>query len=539
MPGLADFIDSLLRGVLLASLALTFGGVAWGVWGLRAWKPEATQSGVVHRCAIILGSSALVAAGCQATLLGLLFRRLTDALGPGVVEDFLATGQFAAGAARTVLALAVAAMAGWLARRPARPAGWVILGALSLVLAVIGGVMSHAWARLHYRALFTTLTILHQLGGLVWAGALVHLASLWPLARRNRVVASIWPEFAVRFSRLAIASVLLLVLAGAPLAWMYAGSAASLLGTGFGSLILAKCLLLSAALLLGAFNFAAARAHGGRSSSLSPRAQIPYLVEAEAIILGMVLFAAVALSAQPPGADLSAAERAEIGEVAEVFRPKLPSLRTPSLEDVHRKSSAAHERSREAYLWSNFSHNVAGLILLPMSLVALVGSVRRAQWAKHWPLGFLALAAFVYLRAAASDEIWPFGGFALSDLDAETLQHLLAAVLVLALGLFECWARSNESRAVWSYVFPLFAIAGGALLLTHSHTALEPKPTFLVQVTHSAIGTLAGLVAAGRWLELRLPPPGGQVAGAIAGSAMVAIALVLVFYREANVVIPE
>ena len=78
---------------------------------------------------------------------------------------------------------------------------------------------------------------------------------------------------------------------------------------------------------------------------------------------------------------------------------------------------------------------------------------------------------------------------------------------------------------------------GGILLLTHSHTAFQPKASFLVQVTHATMGGLAAVVAAGRWLELRLAPPAGRVAGGAAALAMLIIALILVFYREANVVI--
>jgi len=45
-------------------------------------------------------------------------------------------------------------------------------------------------------------------------------------------------------------------------------------------------------------------------------------------------------------------------------------------------------------------------------------------------------------------------------------------------------------------------------------------------------------MVAARWLELRLHPPAREVAGAAASAAMLAIALILLFYREANVVIP-
>ena len=43
---------------------------------------------------------------------------------------------------------------------------------------------------------------------------------------------------------------------------------------------------------------------------------------------------------------------------------------------------------------------------------------------------------------------------------------------------------------------------------------------------------------AGRWLELRLAPPVARLAGVAATVAMLMIALVLVFYREANLLIP-
>jgi putative copper resistance protein D len=72
------------------------------------------------------------------------------------------------------------------------------------------------------------------------------------------------------------------------------------------------------------------------------------------------------------------------------------------------------------------------------------------------------------------------------------------------------------------------------LLLTHSHVAFQSKASFLVQVTHSTMGALAALLAAARWLELRLGPPASRWAGVAASLAMAGISLVLVFYREAN-----
>jgi hypothetical protein len=53
------------------------------------------------------------------------------------------------------------------------------------------------------------------------------------------------------------------------------------------------------------------------------------------------------------------------------------------------------------------------------------------------------------------------------------------------------------------------------------------------------MGALAVLMAAARWLELRLASPAARLAGTASTLALLLIALVLVFYREANVVLPD
>lgn len=535
------FFESLLHGLLLVGLALSLGGVGWGLWGLRAWRPGAPRSGV-RRCLTLLGTGALMLALCQAAILCLKTWSLSRSLGVPMVGDFLVTAYFIAGAARTLLALGLAAACWWISREPARLGRWAALTITAALLAASGGWMTHASGRLEGRGLLMGLSVLHQVGAALWIGGLIQLASIWPLARRDPAVESAWPELVQRFSKLAMVSVLALVVGAAPLAWIYVGSLGNLIGTSYGSLVLFKSMLFGAALLLAACGFAAVHSRRQRAPASTLRTRVPYLAEAEAIVVVMILFTAAALSDQPPSADLQPADRATVGEVADVFRPKLPSLQTPSLEAMRleRGRPDGGERSRDAYLWSNFSHNGAGLILLLIGLFALAGSLRKAAWERYWPLGFVVMAAFVYLRAAANDGVWPFGPTSLLALDAEALQHFLAAFLVLALGLFEWRARSaGLRRDLFRCLFPALAMAGGVLLLMHSHTAFETKPSFLVQVTHTSIGALAGLMAAARWLELRLDPATGRVAGVVAAGAMVAIALVLVFYREANVVIPD
>jgi len=540
MLALADFMDSLLRGAVLASLALVLGSVAWALWVLRVPR-ERPPALATDRCLTLLGTGGVALALGQICLLALKARVLSESLGRSALGDFADTTHFHAGAARVLLALAVAGAAVALRRRPGGRGRWTLMVALAGLLAASGAWLTHAAGRLEDRPLLMTLTLLHQASAAIWVGGLMQLGGLWRLARRHAEIDALWPEMVGRFSRLALASVIVLVLGALPLTWTYTGSIDGLVGTGYGSLVVTKVMLLAMALLLAAFNFGVARdAREPRPAAL--RTRLPHLAEAEAIILVMILVAATALSAQPPPADQSRAEQATAGEVAEVFRPKLPSLRTPSV-DVMREQRAGvvekRERSREAYLWSNFSHNVAGLILLGMSLVALGGLIARAGWSRHWPLGFVVLAAFIYLRAAANEGTWPFGSTPLWQLDAEGLQHRLAAVLVLALGGLEWRARSGQRPGtLLPYVFPALAAVGAVLLLTHSHAAFQLKSSFLVQVTHTTMGALAALLAAARWLDLRLAPPWRRVAEGAASTAMLLIALVLVFYREANVLIP-
>ncbi|HXJ80364.1 MAG TPA: CopD family protein [Candidatus Methylomirabilis sp.] len=540
MLGLAEFLDTLLRGVVLLGVSLSLGGVAWGWWVLRVLPPGVAAL-VERRALTLLEAGGIILAVAQALVLALKIVTLSDSLGSDVLRDFAATSNFQAGAARAGLALALAGTARWLRGAPRARFRWAVASALAVLLAASGAWLTHATGRLEHRGALMTLTVFHQAGAAIWLGGLVQLGGLWRLARREPAVDALWPQIVGRFSRLAMVSVGALILAGVPLAWIYTGSLRGLLGTGYGSLVVTKGMLLAVALLLAAFNLAAAR-RGAEPGPGALRVRLPHLAEAEAIIVVMILFTTSALSAQPPPADVPTTEQATVAEVVEVFRPKLPSLRTPSLEAMRQNREGPEvegTRSRDAYLWSNFSHNVSGLILLGMSLFALVGFATGGAWGRHWPLGFVALAVFIFLRASANEGTWPFGSAPVALVGSEGIQHRLAALLVLAIGLIEWRARAGPRRGgPLAYVFPVLGAIGGVLLLAHSHSAFELKSSFLVQVTHSTMGAFAGLMVVARWLELRMVAPSRRLAGAAASAAMLVIALILLFYREANIVLP-
>ena len=111
------------------------------------------------------------------------------------------------------------------------------------------------------------------------------------------------------------------------------------------------------------------------------------------------------------------------------------------------------------------------------------------------------------------------------------LQHKLFVALVLGFGTFEWMVRTGRIRSPRAaLVFPILCSVGGALLLTHSHAALNLKAEYLVEVTHAPLGVIAMLVGWGRWLELRLPPeeralPGRSLVGGPGDGRRAAVAL--------------
>src|SRR5262245_14068342 len=544
MQAFADFSDSVLGGAILVALSIALGGVAFALLAVPG-QAAATRA-LRARCATLIAAGAALLGCCQLASLGLKAAVLAQYLGPEAYDRFLATVPCRAGLVRAALGLALAVAALPLRRRPDATGRWAWTALLAALVAACGGWLVHAAGRLDHRVPLMVITVLHQATAAVWAGGLVHLGAVWRLGRRDDTVRALWPAVVSRFSWLALGSVVGLCAAAVPLAWAYIGSWEGLVGTAYGSLVVTKVALLGAALLFAAGNLGAVRRarSGGRATAL--RTRVPFLLEAETIIVVVLLFAAASLSSQPPARDTTD-ERASIAEVARVFQPKWPALHTPSVQMMQQSSADPYaavgaERAQEDYSWSNFSHNVAGLGLLAMSLLALAAARPRWRWARHWPLGVALLGVFVFLRSLAVDAVWPFGsgGFWATTLDsAEDLQHRLAALLAVTLGLIEWRARrADPPRGRLPYVFPALAAVGGLLMLTHSHTAFEVKSSYLVQVTHTTMGALAILVACGRLLELRLRSPIGRAAGLASSVAMLLIALVLVFYQEANVEVP-
>src|SRR5207244_10304405 len=108
--------------------------------------------------------------------------------------------------------------------------------------------------------------------------------------------------------------------------------------------------------------------------------------------------------------------------------------------------------------------------------------------ARHWPLVFLGLATFLFVRN--DPRAWPLGpaGFWESLSLPDVLQHRTFVILVVAFAVFEWMVRTNRlAERPWGYVFPLLCAVGGGLLLARWQAMCMVMVEFLTVVTHATL----------------------------------------------------
>jgi copper resistance protein D len=529
-PDLAAFLDVVLRGLALCGQAAVVGGVAFVLWVLRP-AGTATEAGseaesvnaLRLRALALVAGAGLALAVIQATLLALHAASLTDATVP--ISQVMDTSYLRSGALRLVGAL-TAAGAAWALRSPSRirmlPG---LLGASCAVITLASAWISHAASRLEHRETLLMLDTGHQAGAAVWVGGLIHLSAA-AFGRDHTP----WPIAVIqRFSALAFGAVVLLLAAGLALTAFYVDGAGALLGTSYGIMVLTKGIVLLGLIALGALNFQAVR-RLDRGTTVSLR-RVRWFAEVEMGLGITVLFAAAALTSLPPSVDVQA-DRATLDEVLTRFTPRWPTFQTPAIRDMPvGDREAARTEADRAY--SEYNHHVAGLFVATMGALALTHALHGRRWARHWPLLFLGLAAFIAVRADPG--AWPLGplGFWESLRYPEVVQHRAAAVLVVIFGVFEWMVRAERvRRRSFAYVFPLVCSVGGALLLTHSHALLDLRSEFLTEVTHAPLGVLALMMGWARWLELRLDAHEAGLPRRIWATAFLLVGALLLIYRE-------
>jgi putative copper resistance protein D len=382
-------------------------------------------------------------------------------------------------------------------------------------------VTSHSFSRMEGRAVLVGLTSLHYLATASWIGGLPYLL----LSMKRVSEQGIRIKISQRFSRLAQFGVAVLFLAGLGMSLVFVGSWNALYGTAYGIMVGTKVVLFGCLLLLGAANYFIVRGIGAASTAGST--SLIRFGEVEIGIGLTVILAAASLTSQPPGADLTE-DRVSLHEIAVRYAPRMPRFLSPPLGDL---SPAGKELERQAKLagvkvpaafmpgesfshpdspgdiaWSEYNHAWAGLIIFFMGLLALLSHNQYFSWAKIWPLMFLGLAVFLFLRA--DPENWPLGpnGFWASFREADVLQHRAAVLLIILFALFQWAVETNRVKShAAALVFPGVCAIGGIVLLTHMHAVTNIKQEMLIELSHTPLAIFGIVAGWARWLELRLP----------------------------------
>jgi putative copper resistance protein D len=473
-------------------------------------------------------------------LIGSLSLRFADTLD----ADFILAGGIKIAAALAMLSV--------VKFRPLRCfSNRIALGALAAIVLAAAVADSHAAARLSDRTLMMLVTGAHEAGAALWLGGLpFFLLTLQALPASAPKL-----DAARRYSAMSIAGVSLIVVSAIAIFFEYIGEPAALYGTSYGAMAVTKAVMLGILLLLGLRNFRVIRAAAGPDADLVP---VQRFATVEIGIGLAVLFLAASITSQAPAVD-QLNDRASFHEVLERQWPQAPRLQSPdhatlaipALQaklDAERKNDQTDARPQafvpgagvppprnaQDIAWSEYNHNWAGILLILIALSALLERTGKAPWARNWPLLFVLLAAFVFLRS--DPEVWPSGDIGIFESlrDAEVFQHKLAALLVVAFAFFEWAVRTGRLRSMAAQlVFPFLTAAGGVLLMTHSHAISSAKQQLLIEWSHLPMGVLGVVAGWSRWLEIKAPESDGKWAGWVWPICFVLIGLLLLNYREA------
>jgi putative copper resistance protein D len=538
-------LSVVVHGLLLTAQSLTLGGVAFLALVAEPLADGLGDAGarIATRCRRLTqwsgGAVILVAAVSVATETLVLADTLDISLAESVTASFALAG-FAQMAAAAIIVL--------LCRRPAR-AGRVGLVLSGLALLAAGTATSHAVAQVDDRALLSAATALHRLCASSWIGGIPYFLIALTGCRGPGALRRIGK----RFSVLSMISVTVIAATGVVLSLFYIGSFAALYGTAYGVMVIAKSLLFLGLLCLGGMNLLAVERPRGDADAAILR--LRRFAEVEVGVGIAVLFIAASITSLPPAVYLTN-DRVTLAEYAQRLSLRWPSFSTParaSLAIAELQSQLDAEvaqggpavtayvpgagapppRNAANIAWSEYNHHWAGVFVLIMALLALAERNGGTRLARHWPLLFVPFAGFLAYRDIVEGGLEDDIGFLALLRDPEIVQHLFFYALMASFGIFEWSVRTGRLRSPGAaLVFPLLTATAASALLTHSHSLANVKDLLLMEVTHVPLALLGITFAWARWLELRLVPAEGAIAGSVWRGCFVLVGLLLVLYRE-------
>ncbi len=548
---LFGYLSIVIHGLTVLAQSMALGGVLFLSLALRplASRLGSTGQSLERACIKIAAWSALALVVCEVATVALQTAVLVGTVDLSIIDVLRA--DFAIAGMVKIAAAAVIALTLFAAGQRASIPALLALAAIELAAATL---TTHAAARLDSRSPLLVVEFLHQLGAAIWIGGIPCF-----LLALNRIQnGQAWRLVGARFSRMSMAGVACILVSGITMSVLYIGDWQGFYGTAYGVMVGAKIAMFLMLLGLGAGNFLLVERL--RAQPAAPIGRLKRFAEVEVGVGIAIFFAAASLTSVPPAVDLTQ-DRVSWQEIVERNIPQWPRLASPdhdalALPALQAKLDAEAARHRAApqvafvpgsgdlpprnaadIAWSEYNHHWSGLFVLAIGLLSLLNQAG-LRWARHWPLLFLGLAAFLFVRS--DPEVWPLGeiGFFESFRDIEVLQHRVFVVLIAAFGIFEWRVRTGADVKPWArLVFPLLCAGGGTLLLTHSHAIANVKDQLLIELTHTPLA-LTGIVAGwARWLELRLDPQTNRIAQRLAGwvwpVCFILVGFMLLGYREA------
>jgi copper resistance protein D len=537
------FLSVILRGCALALASAVIGGVVFRHWVIAPFlKGDLVDTALRARlallqcgCAIALTTVALISNSLDVSI---LISTVGLAWSSALSAPFVLAGLTSCGAG---VVLAVTARQRTMQR-------WVEI-AMAMLLLVSIVATTHATGRIDGRGELLAFSMLHQLAGAAWIGALPYFLMVLSATLAPTLRAAI----AERFSKVCVVAVAALLISAIAKYLWYLAAPAALYGTAYGLMTSTKMVLFAALLCFGAGNFWAVRR---MTHDTGAALRVRRFVEVEMVLGLAVYFVAGSLTSLPPAVDLPN-DRVAFERIVERVIPRAPRLTSPDHAELwyateqarlNQLASAQQEDAPRAFVpgagilavrtaadigWSEFNHNWSGIFVLSIGVLSLLARLRATAWARHWPIVFIALGIFV---AARSDpEAWPLGtvGFFEAMREPGVVQHRLMAILVSVFGFFEWRVRTGKLAATRAaYVFPVSNIIGGMMLLTHAHNLENIQEALLIELSHIPLGLFAIMGGCARWMELRCVSPIRERAGYVWPWSFVAVGLILLFYRE-------
>ncbi len=192
-----------------------------------------------------------------------------------------------------------------------------------------------------------------------------------------------------------------------------------------------------------------------------------------------------------------------------------------------------HARSPAEAIYSQFTHRIAGVVLLLLA-TTIAWETRRPR---AWPWSALSSAIWIvfglYLIPTCDPESWPWGPGRFVELvdDPVVLQHKLLALIPITFGVLGILRlRGKVGRRGWTYTIAALAMGGGSSLFFHFHEGRFHLDAIYLQ--HVAMGSTAVALGAALLVAGRRHAGGARLVRWVWPACLALLGLVLLVYSE-------